>query len=188
MRQAMQGLIYDSGLVEVDPVVAADVVGDRNPDAAVAEYEEGLRMLYVVNDRVAAIASFTRAVLLNPDRIEHYNGLGRALLFKGKMAESLAAFRTALLIDPDDFDAQLGLAEAMQMGGGEYEDAIVAWQRVLALDPSYDEAHGRLAALLYYTGDYAESWEHVHQAEAMGYAVPPQFRPLLAAKMAEPTR
>lgn len=188
MQQAMRGLVYDTGLVEIDQPVAAELTGGRNPQAAQAEYEEGWRMLHEVNDRVGAIAAFTRSVMLDPDVPRHYTGLGRALMLKGKMNESLAAFRTALLMNPDDFDAQLGLAQAMERGNGSSEDAILAWQRVLELDPSHDEAHVRLAILLYYSGDYAESWDHVHQAEAMGQGVPPQFRPLLASQMAEPQR
>ena len=69
---------------------------------------------------------------------------------------------------------------------GDFQQAIETWGRVLAVDPNHAKTHERLAIVLYYLHDYQQSWRHVHAAEALGHQVPPQFRPLLEARMPEP--
>ena len=65
-------------------------------------------------------------------------------------------------------------------------EAVDVWREVLTFNPNHAKTHERLAIALYYLGDYHASWAHVHAAEVLGHQVPPQFRPLLEAQMAEP--
>jgi len=185
LAEAMRGLRYDSEGVEVDESMAAQIPNRGDADAAEEAYLQGREMLFQVNDRVAAISAFTRAVILIPDVPRYYAGLGQALRYKGKMQEALAAFRTALALDPEYFEARRQFAVAVQMTG-KYEEALSAWERVIDLDPEFGEAHGRLAILSYYMADYIEAWQHVHRAERLEYDLPSQFRSLLEAKMPEP--
>lgn len=185
LAEAMRGLRYDSEGVEVDESIAAQIPNRGDADAAEEAYRQGRKMLFEVNDRVAAISAFTEAVVIAPDIPRYYVALGQALRYKGKMQEALAAYKTALALDPDHFDARHQFAAAMEMTGN-YEESLSAWDRVLDLDPDFGLAHSRLAVLSYYLADYERAWEHVHRAERLEYDLPSQFRSLLEAKMPEP--
>ena len=45
-----------------------------------------------------------------------------------------------------------------------------------------------MAVAHYYLGDYDNAWAYVHAADEVGQNVPPQFIPLLNAKMSDPYR
>jgi len=186
-RIAMRGLRYDSGRVRLDDPVARELVPQPDPAMAVIERDAGLYELLQMNDRHAAIAALTKAVLHDPAEPLSYEALGRALLFKGKVAESEAAFRTALDLAPQFHEARFQLGSLLQMSGRNAE-AVEQWLAVVAGDANHAPAHARLATELYYAGRHEESWRHVHAAERLGFAMPPQFRPLLAARMSEPAR
>jgi tetratricopeptide (TPR) repeat protein len=182
--RAMRGLRYDSGRVEIDEAVAATIAQRGTPAQAMSEYERG-RTLLRRNMRIQAIEAQTRAVLIAPDEAVLYEGLGAALLAMGKTPEAVAAYRTALDLDPQRVPARLGLADALQRQR-RFEESADAFRDVIRLDPSHAEAHSRLAILLYYLDDDAGAWAQVHEAEALGASVPPQFRELLARRTPEP--
>jgi tetratricopeptide (TPR) repeat protein len=186
-RIAMRGLSYESGRVEIDAPVADEMVPNPNPALAPALREQGLIELYSSNDRHAAIAALSRAVINDPAEPASYQALGRALLFKGKLPESEAAFRTALDLDPQFCEAGFQLGAMLQMAGRNAE-ALNQWLSVVQMDPNHGEAHSRLAIELYYAGRYDEAWQHVHAAQRLGIGVPAQFLPLLSAKAAEPVQ
>lgn len=182
--RAMRGLRYESGRVEIDEPAAATIARRGTRAQAMSEYERGETLLRR-NMRIQAIEAHTRAVLIAPDEAALYEGLGAALLAKGKTPEAVAAYRTALDRDSQNLAARLGLADALQRQR-QFEEAAEAFREVIRLDPSHAQAHGRLAILLYYLDDDASAWAHVHNAEALGAAVPPQFRELLARRTPEP--
>jgi len=182
--KAMRGLRYDSGHVEIDEPVASEIAQRGTREQALAEYERGQELLRQ-NMRIQAIEAHTRAVLIAPDEALMYEGLGTALLTKGKTPEALAAFRTALDLDPQSVVAHMGLAEALQRQR-RFEEAVEELREVIRLEPDHAHAHGRLAVLLYYLEDDAGAWAQVHQTEALGSSVPPQFRELLARRTPEP--
>lgn len=184
MAEAMRGLRYESGLVQIDETAAAAIVDHRSADEAQAEAGRG-RGLLDQGEFVDAVAAHTRAVLLAPDQPDLYDDLGVALTFKGRIAEAAAAYRTALALDPERVDSRARLAGALQMLN-DFDAAIGAWEQVLEARPDDVEANTRIAILLYYQGDFPAAWQHVHAAEKAGGNVPPQFRPLLAERMAEP--
>jgi tetratricopeptide (TPR) repeat protein len=184
LAQAMRGLRYDSGRVEIDAAEAAKVVTGHDAGAAAAKNAEGNDFL---NSGlvVESIGAHTSAVLLDPDNAEYYSDLGVALTRKGLMDEALAAYRSSLDRNPANVETHVRLAKALQSWKQPVE-AIQVWQHVLTLNPDSADVHSRLARLMYFEGRYAEAWEHVHAAEALGGSVPPQFRPMLAQHMPEP--
>ena len=186
-RLAMRGLAYDTGRVQIDAPAAQELVSTPEPALAPGLRERGLAELYRDNDRHAAIATLSLAVINDPASAASYEALGRALLFKGKLAEAEAAFRTALDIDPTFAQAGFQLGAMLQMAGRNAE-ALDQWMSVVRMDPDHGEAHSRLAIELYYAGRYGEAWSHVHEAQRLGAVVPPQFLPLLSAQAAEPVR
>jgi Flp pilus assembly protein TadD len=184
LRQAMRGLRYDSGRVEIDQAAAATVAERGTVEQAMAEYARGQDLLRH-NQRIRAIAAHTRAVLIAPEQAVLYDGLGAALMAKQRGPEAIAAFRTALDLDAQSVSARFNLAEALRRAG-RFADAIEALSDVVRVEPGHAEAHSRLAALLYYLERDVEAWAHVHEAESLGASIPPQFRELLARRTAEP--
>lgn len=182
LASAMRGLRYDSGRVERDEPAASQVIAGVAD--AQASYERGLVELEL-NRRVEAIEAFTHAVLIDPDVAEYYEGLGTALVYKRHEQEGVAAFRTALDVDSELASARFKLADALQRTG-DRAGAIEQFRELIDAQPDHAEAHARLAVLLYYAEDNAGAWRHVHDAEALGGSVPPQFRVLLARQMTEP--
>ncbi len=184
VREAMAGLRYDSGRVELDPLVGRDVGNVGDLDAAYAEFAAGEFDLTHENQFLKAIRHFSDAVMMVQDEPTFYVGLGQALDFKGRATQAEAAYRTALDLDPQSAEAHQLLA-AHLYSYGRATEAISEWRAVLALEYNTAAAHGRLALAYYYQNDYAASARHLHEADRLGYDTPPQFRPLLAAALGQ---
>lgn len=189
VREAMAGLRYDSGRVELDRATAPELDRLGDPAAASERREAGYASLGDYNNFLGAIRHFSDAVLTDPTDAQSYAGLGRALFLKGKVDESEAALRTAL-----DLDATLpeprALLASLLYGSGRRDAGIEQWRSVLTVvgeDPSDEhadvrtETHERLATALYYAGDLAGAREHAAEAERRGGIVSEPFRALLAA-------
>lgn len=183
--KALAGLVYASGRAEIDPAAAATKVTAQDPGLA-AEMQARGRSQLAENYVLDAIDSFTRAVLLEPTNAEHYSGLAGALLAKRMVKEALAALRVAVELAPASATYRFQLGDAL-VRDGQREAAIVELQRSLALDPSNATAHERLAVQHYYLNDFAAAGREVHAVEALGGAVAPQFRVLLAQSAVEPS-
>jgi tetratricopeptide (TPR) repeat protein len=139
----------------------------------------------VMNHRIPAVKAYADAVRAAPDMPEAHMKLGEAMIAKGKTDLALACFRTVLELDPDHAPAQFELA--MTYGrDGQFEQAITEMERVLELQPDNGAAHERIAMWRYYSNDYAGAWAQVHEAEAIGHKMPPQFLDLLGSKMPDP--
>jgi len=181
VREAMEGLRYDSGRVEIDLQHPRNLENIGNLHAARAAYDQGQFDLDNHNNILGAIRNFTDAVIIAPNEPTLYIALGEALSYKGRNKPAEAAFRTALDLNPNMIDAMQDLANLLNSVGRENE-AIAEWNAVLKLDPNNAEAHGRLALAYYYQNDYAQSQNHLRRADQLGYdGIPPQFRPLLAS-------
>ncbi len=180
-QQAIAGLSFDGGRVSIDHAAAdaiavpgALVEAQQAYDAGLSEMEQG--------HREWAVGHFRTAVLIAPYEPQMYEGLGYGLLSKGESAEALAAYRTALDLHPGRLSALVGAAKALDSASRELE-ALAAWQAVLAVDPEHAAAHSRLASLSYFAGEYQQALGHYQRAEALGYPVPTQLRPLIEAKL-----
>jgi tetratricopeptide (TPR) repeat protein len=184
LRLAMRGIRYEGGVLSIDADVARTLVAGLDAEASKAAIAEGWRLIQA-NRRDEAIAAMTRAVLLAPDRPEAYEGLGEALTVRRKDPEAAAAFRAGVALAPDSANLHYKLGDSLSRAG-EREDAIAEFRRALELDPDHAGARERLAVQLYYTGDTAGAWVQVHEAEARGRTVPPQFRALLSKNHPEP--
>jgi len=182
--EAIRGLTYDTGVVEFAPdwrEIINEDPQDLDPTVSLARGADFLKQSMFVE----ALKSYTRAVLLDRSNPSAYEGLAAGFLGKGKVENAMASLNSALLLDPGLLSARVELAECYGRLG-DLDGAIKRWNDVLELDPSNTHAHERLAVSLYYAERFAQSWEHVHAAERLGHALPPQFRPLLQQRMAEP--
>lgn len=184
VRLAMRGITYTDGVLAIDPEVAPSIAAHPDAQASAAALSEG-HALIAANRRDEAVAAMTRAVLLAPESAPAYEGLGDALTVRRKIAEAAAAFRAGLERDPASASLHFKLGDGLARLD-QREGSLAELRRALELEPAHAQARERLALQLYYTGRPAEAWAEVHAAEALGQAVPPQFRALLARALPEP--
>ena len=177
-HQAIEGLDFETGFVVVDPI------GRRpNTPLALRRHANGVEA-YAQNRMIDAIALQTKAVRTDPNLPVAYNSLGRALLGEGEGELAAAAFRTALALDEKYTEARFNLSYAVA-GLGNQEEAIELMNGVVEAQPDNAEAYERLAIWNYYLGEYETAWSHVHRAQELGHAMPPQFMVLLQKQSPE---
>ncbi len=174
-REAVAGLEFTA-----DSVIVTEQIAGRTHDQAIADVAEADEKL-ATNHRTGALARYVRAVRTDPGYAVAYDGLGRALVTKGKTEYALAAYLTAARLDPMLSDAHWGAAMTLARLG-RFDEAIEQMQQVVELDPADADAHGRLAIWYYYLDDTDASWQHVRASRDLGREPPGQFIALLEAK------
>jgi tetratricopeptide (TPR) repeat protein len=90
------------------------------------------------------------AVVLNPNFDKAYYMLGRAYTRRGDLEGALHAYQEAARLHPDpSYFLTLGktLAKSANSSKSDRDGAIAAYERALALDPSYAEVHLELGRL-----------------------------------------
>jgi len=81
----------------------------------------------------AALASYSRAVELEPDRFAAWFNLAQLHAEQGRPAQAIAAFRQARRIDPASAEARLGLAAALVDAAQTGDDGASSCAEALAL-------------------------------------------------------
>ncbi|MEM9379356.1 MAG: tetratricopeptide repeat protein [Planctomycetota bacterium] len=171
-RIARLGLAYDTGRAVRAEAEARDVLEGLDAED-IESLEAAAKAEYARNDQLAAIASWTRVVLLEPTP-ERWVSLGRSLRGFKMADEAEAAFRTALDLDPDHASAVLEVAQ-LDAGHGDFAAAIDLYRRAAELAPRDGEPWARLARLHFLGGDDALAREAVVAAQARGARVPSQL-------------
>ena len=94
-----------------------------------------------------AVASYRRALALNPDFASGHNNLGNTLRNLHRLSEAEASFRRALEIKPDFAEAQINLGltlyELDRLG-----EAEASYRRALEIKPDFSEAYSNLGLTL----------------------------------------
>jgi tetratricopeptide (TPR) repeat protein len=72
-------------------------------------------------------------------------------------------FRAAAHIEPDSAAAHFNLGTALTVAG-DYESAVLEYQRALTLKKDYAQAHNNLGSILLATGKVAEALPHLNEA------------------------
>ncbi|HET8578601.1 MAG TPA: tetratricopeptide repeat protein [Methylomirabilota bacterium] len=111
--------------------------------------------------------------------------LGFVLLRLGKDEDALWEFREALRVDPRFARARVGHGFTLARGK-KFAEAISEFREAIKLEPGNGGTHVRLAMAFYGNGQYAEAWEAVAQARALGASIPPAFVNALAERMPPP--
>jgi tetratricopeptide (TPR) repeat protein len=91
-----------------------------------------------------AVVALQAALAVRPDADVHVN-LGAALRELGKQDRAIAATQAAVALQPDSLAAWRNLALMLDEAGGRDEEAMLAWQRVVDLDPGAPAPRERLA-------------------------------------------
>jgi Tfp pilus assembly protein PilF len=118
-----------------------------------------------------AVASYERALALNPDMAELHGNLGNALQAQKKLAEAEASYERALALNPEYADAFYNLGNLRQ-AQENLDQAAGCYERALALKPDLPEAHYNLGITRQTLGDLEAAAACFKRALALrpGYA------------------
>jgi tetratricopeptide (TPR) repeat protein len=184
IQEALRGLRFTSGLIEIDTQAASEIVPAPTPAEAPAERGRG-RDALGRRDFPQAMRAYVRAFLHDPASTVTLIEFSDALLSARQTAESAAACRSALQLDSADLAVRERLAHRTQFLG-QYAESADAWNTILVQNPDHVTGRARRAVLLYYLEQYADAWALIHETEARDQPVPSQLRELLAEQMPEP--
>ena len=113
-------LAYGEFLLDIDRAEDADAVLAHAPDTASRHHMQGLARAEC-NRNAASIASFEKAVALNPDAAPSWSNLGMMLKIDGQFQAAIAAHDRAVAIAPDNARFRVNRAVALLQAGD--------WQR-----------------------------------------------------------
>ncbi len=118
-----------------------------------------------------AVASYRRALEIEPDYAEVHNNLGIALQNLGRLDEAMTSYSLALGIKPDYEQAHYNLGNVLK-DLNRFDDAVTSYRRALEIKPDYAEAHKKL-------GNVLQGLGRVYDAEAR-YLRALEFKPNFA--------
>lgn len=134
-----------------------------------------------------AIKEYKLSIALDPKHSFAYHNLGKLLGEQGKVGEAIEMFSKAVEIAPTDPIAHADLGQAL-CAGGRIDEAVEEAQKAIDLDPRLGHAYGVLALANYTKGDLVQAWQDVHQCQALGGMLAPDFITALNKRMPEPAR
>jgi predicted O-linked N-acetylglucosamine transferase (SPINDLY family) len=124
---------------------------------AFAPFHINLGVAYEESERLdEAVASYERALALQPDSADAYNNMGVALRKQGKLTEASASYRQALFINPHFAMAHNNLGVAFQ-DEGKLHEAEACYRQAIAISPAYCDPHNHLGNILSAQGNVAEA-------------------------------
>jgi predicted O-linked N-acetylglucosamine transferase (SPINDLY family) len=128
--------------------LAALALNPRDKDAsenlAALRNNQGVARL-AQGDRASAEALWREAIARNPKLADAQANLGNLLRVQGRLKEALTHNRRAAELAPDRKEMFEGLGQTLSVVD-DYEGAVAALERALALDRTYVEAEARLLA------------------------------------------
>ena len=104
-----------------------------------------------------AIASYDRALQINPTDSESWNFRGVALRCLGRNEEAIASYDRALEINPDDSHVWFSRGILLSDDLGRYEEAIVSYDNALKVESENDELWKSRSVALRKLGRYEEA-------------------------------
>jgi adenylate cyclase len=116
---------------------------------------------YMVGDCESGVELADRAVELNPNSFQAWNGRGLVYKNAGLPEEALRSFERAMRVSPADPLLHLtfgGMGDAL-IELRRFDEAIVVGKKALRLSPSFSSAYRRLASAFAHLGRRAEARE-----------------------------
>ena len=117
-------------LVEAKNLVEEIVKNEKNNPQALNLYAF---VFYYQNNFNAALEQWQKAIKINPNYIEAYNGCGNAYKNLKKFEEAVQSFKKAIQIEPRYFEAQINLGSVL-IKLERFEDAIKNFDKVIDVD------------------------------------------------------
>ena len=122
-----------------------------------------------LNEFDEAIAAYTRAVELDPQRRGDWNNLGVAYWSAGRNDQAIQAHQQALRLDPQDANAYCDLG-GVYLAMDETHQAIEVLQKSIQLNPDHPVAHANLAVAYAKDRRFDDSYASISYAGSSGYA------------------
>ena len=97
-------------------------------------------LVQIEGDFSAAIASYDKAIELNPEYADAYNNRGNALSGLERYAEAIASFDKAIALNPELAVAYYNRGVAL-VDLERYAEAIASYDKAIALNPEYAAAY-----------------------------------------------
>jgi hypothetical protein len=107
--------------------------------STVSDFEHGNSLL-MHGQAEAALASYDRAIAIQPDHADAWSNRGAALQYLGKKEAALASHDRAVAICPDHAVAWFNRGLALQ-NLGQTQAALASYDRAIALRPDYANAY-----------------------------------------------
>ena len=110
----------------------------------------------------AAIASYKKALKINPYYADAYLNIGAAQKEKGYLEDAIESYNQALKIKPDYAEAYSNISVILQ-DIGNFEAAITSCKQAIKLKPGYADAYYNMGIALQAKGDLEtalESYKH----------------------------
>jgi protein O-GlcNAc transferase len=104
----------------------------------------------------AAMASYRRALELNPDDFVAHNCVGNLLCNLGRAHDAMGHFRAAIRINPDIAALHYNLGNSLK-DLGQRDDAVASYRRALEINPDIAVAHCNLGGVLADLGNADEA-------------------------------
>jgi tetratricopeptide (TPR) repeat protein len=112
-----------------------------DPQSALAHFNAA-NALYELKRYEEALASYDRALAIQPDFANALSNRGNVLLELKRYEEALASYDRALAIRPDLAEAHLGRGTVLSTFElKRYEEALASYDRALTIRPDFAEAH-----------------------------------------------
>ena len=138
--------LFNLLLIFLSPVLPGQVWADED------WMERGLSGLKTQHFE-AAIEAFSRAIEMNPDRVEAYNNRGIAWCKKGDYDRAIADYNKALEIDPRCADVYNNRG-GIWFYKGEYDLAIHDFDKALGVNPNFAKAYSNRGAAWFCKGNF----------------------------------
>jgi predicted TPR repeat methyltransferase len=150
-----------------------------NPAEPAAHFDRGSTLLNL-NRLEEAIASFRRALSINPQLAPAHNNLGVALKHLGKLDEAAESYRTALRLAAGYAPAHHNLGEALYRRG-QVAEAKACFENALAIDAGLFQSHMNLGNILADSGDLDGAIRHYRKAIEAKWNLPGAYAGLGSA-------
>ena len=104
--------------------------------------------LYYLEKFDAAVECWSKAIKINPNYIEAYNGRGNAFIKLHNLDEAIINFNQAIKINPNYFEAYNNLGNAF-INLEKLDQAMASYDQAIKIKPDYAHAyHGRAYTLM----------------------------------------
>ena len=112
-----------------------------------------------------AIASYHKAIQLQPEMAAAYWNLAKVWQQMGKSDEAIASRQKALELNPNLGGVEFNLSQGYILAKeGKLESAIAIWQAAIKLKPDLAEAYGQIGILLRNQGKFSEAIQNLKKA------------------------
>jgi len=139
-------------------------------------------MLFQAKDPVTALHRFNQAVLIDPNNADAWRGGGTVYLNIGMHGWAEKLLRRSVEIDPNRADAHYSMGNWYVVAGKDYAKAEASYRQAIRLNPTFGDAHARLAQVILLQGRTAEARELATRAKALGSRLDPSFESKLEEK------